>query len=187
MSLLLLRHAESRPDHALPETNWPLSDRGKIQAQQLIACLAAQRPERLLSSPYRRARDTVAPFADAAGLSVTIEPAFAECTFRVGYVADWPAPIARAWSNRSFADAGCESADACQTRVVAGIDTIVRRYAGQRVLLCSHGNAIGLLLNAIDPAFGFAQWQAMTTPALYEVEYEVELTARDFRAIPLPF
>jgi 2,3-bisphosphoglycerate-dependent phosphoglycerate mutase len=183
MNLLLLRHAESRPDHALPEANWPLSDRGREQAQRLIDALTAQRPEHLFSSPYRRARDTIAPYAATSGLAVTTEPAFAECTFRTGYVADWPAPIARAWANRTYAGAGCKSADACQTRMLAGVEALVRRFAGRRLLICSHGNAIGLLLNAIDPAFGFAQWQAMTTPALYEVD----LTARDLRAIPLPF
>jgi len=183
VSLLLLRHAESRPDHALTEADWPLSERGREQAQRLRDALAAQRPEHLFSSPYRRARDTIAPYAAMAGLTVTVEPAFAECTFRNGYVADWPAPIARAWADRAYTADGCESADACQTRVVAGVEAVVRRHTGRRLLLCSHGNAIGLLLNAIDPAFGFTQWRAMTTPALYEVD----LTARDFRAIPLPF
>jgi 2,3-bisphosphoglycerate-dependent phosphoglycerate mutase len=182
MSLLLLRHAESRPDHALPEADWPLSERGRRQAQQLIDALSAQHPDHLFASPYRRARDTIAPYAAMSGLPVTLEPALAECRFRSGYASDWPAPIARAWADRTYAGEGCESADACQTRIVAFVDSLVRRHAGRRPLLCSHGNSIGLLLNAIDPAFGFAQWQAMTTPALYEVD----LKARDFRAIPLP-
>lgn len=183
MRLLLLRHAESRPDHALPEADWPLSDRGREQAQQLIEPLGAQHPDHLFSSPFRRALDTVAPFALWSKRAVAVDPAFVECTFRSGYVPDWPAPIARAWADRTHTDVGCESADACQTRIVAGIDALVRRHRGQRLLVCSHGNAVGLLLNAIDPTFGFTEWQAMTTPALYEID----VTARNFRAIPLPF
>ena len=183
MRLLLLRHAESRPDHALPEADWPLSERGREQAQQLIEALAAQQPDHLFSSPFRRALETIAPFAQWSNRAVTVDPAFAECTFRAGYVPDWPAPIARAWADRTYAAIGCESAVACQTRVVAGIDALVRRHSGQRLLVCSHGNAVGLVLNAIDPSFGYTQWQAMTMPALYEID----VTARDFRAIPLPF
>ena len=183
MRLLLLRHAQSRPDHTLPEADWPLSERGREQAQQLIEVLAAQHPDQLFSSPFRRAFDTVAPFALWSKRAVGVEPAFAECTFRTGHVPDWPAPIARAWADRTHADVGCESADACQTRIVAGVDSLVRRHPRRRLLVCSHGNAVGLFLNAIDPTFGFAQWQAMTMPALYEVD----VPARNFRAIPLPF
>jgi broad specificity phosphatase PhoE len=110
MRLLLLRHAESRPDHALPEADWPLSDRGREQAHQLIEPLAAQRPDHLFSSPFRRALDTVAPFALWSKRAVAVDPAFVECTFRSGYVPDWPAPIARAWADRTHTDVGCESA-----------------------------------------------------------------------------
>jgi 2,3-bisphosphoglycerate-dependent phosphoglycerate mutase len=183
MRLLLLRHAESRPDHALPEADWPLSERGREQAQLLVEALAAVRTDHLFSSPFRRALDTIAPFALWSKRAVAVDPAFAECTLRTGYVPDWPAPVARAWADRTHADVGCESADACQTRVVAGIDALVRRHPRGRLLVCSHGNTIGLFLNAVEPTFDFAQWQAMTMPALYEVD----VTARNFRAIRLPF
>jgi 2,3-bisphosphoglycerate-dependent phosphoglycerate mutase len=179
--ILLLRHAESRPDHDRPESDWPLSDRGRAQAQQLIAPLVAERPAQLVSSPYLRALDTLAPFANASGLPVTIEAALRECTFRKGFAADWPAPIARAWVDRNVAAAGCESADRCQARVVDCVRALAQQCADGPVLICSHGNAIALLLNAIDPAFGYAQWQAMAMPALYEVNF----STGDYRAIAL--
>ena len=181
--ILLLRHAESRPDRSEAAADWPLSDQGRRQADQLITDLKLQLPDQLFSSPYLRARDTIAPFAAAAGLVVGVEAALRECTFRIGYSADWPAPIARAWADRSYAEEGCESAGNCQRRVLDCARALTRRCPGQRLLLCSHGNTIGLLLNSIDAAFGYAQWQAMTMPALYEVD----LTRRDFRVIPLRF
>jgi 2,3-bisphosphoglycerate-dependent phosphoglycerate mutase len=179
--ILLLRHAESRPEHDRPESDWPLSDRGRLQSQQLIAAVSAEQPQHLFSSPYLRARDTLAPAAHALGRSVVIEPALRECAFRSGFAADWPAPIARAWSDRGYASDGCESADRCQTRVVDCVRSLAVRCAGRSLLICSHGNAIALLLNAVDPSFGYTQWREMTMPALYELD----LTARDFRVIPL--
>lgn len=180
--VLLLRHAESRPDHDRPEAEWPLSERGHRQAQQLIAPLSALRPERLFASPYRRAQDTLGPFARDADLAVTVDDALRECMFRSGFVSDWPAPIARAWADRRFASPGCESAETCQTRIVRCVQRLARQHSGERLLCCSHGNAIALLLNALDPTFGFDAWRAMAMPALYEVD----VAAREFSLVALP-
>jgi len=37
-------------------------------------------------------------------------------------------------------------------------------------VVVSHGQLIGLVLHAIDPAFGFAAWEAMTNPDVFLVE-----------------
>jgi 8-oxo-dGTP diphosphatase len=78
--LIVLRHG-----HAMPRKEWkaddcgrPLHPNGTQQALDLVAVLRAFGPVRVLSSPARRCRDTVAPFAAAQGLKVEELPGLAE-------------------------------------------------------------------------------------------------------------
>src|SRR5262245_59766453 len=88
--VLLLRHAESANPTIFhgAESDVGLSERGRRQAEAVAAVLAARRPDRLISSAMRRARETAAPIATACGLPVQIEPALHER--RVGALSGTP-------------------------------------------------------------------------------------------------
>jgi len=64
--VILVRHAQSAPDRARPEAEWPLSDVGRRQAEALVPVLEALGVERLASSPYLRAIDP-RPFRRSCG------------------------------------------------------------------------------------------------------------------------
>ena len=78
--MLLIRHA-----HAIARGEWdgddrlrPLSPKGRLQAGRLPALLEGLAPQRVLSSPYVRCGDTVAPLAGVLGLHVETEERLAE-------------------------------------------------------------------------------------------------------------
>jgi 2,3-bisphosphoglycerate-dependent phosphoglycerate mutase len=73
-TLLLIRHAQSAPDRALPEEEWPLSEAGRAQAGVLADVLSQFGVNSVVSSPYIRAVDTVRPFAEQHHLPIAIEP-----------------------------------------------------------------------------------------------------------------
>jgi 2,3-bisphosphoglycerate-dependent phosphoglycerate mutase len=179
--LLLLRHAESRFDAATGDAERGLSTTGLRQAQALVAALSAARPDRLFTSPYRRARDTLQPTAAALRLPVTVEPALRECEFQRTSGERWPAPIARAWAQRATAAVGFEPALQCQRRVVDCLQRLLSDHPQLCLLVASHGNAIALALNYIDATFDFTSWQRMPMPALFEVDF----AARVYRGIDL--
>ena len=56
----------------------PLSAAGRKQAQQLAELLPLFGPDRVVSAPQVRCRDTVAPLADALGLPIADEPLLSE-------------------------------------------------------------------------------------------------------------
>jgi 8-oxo-dGTP diphosphatase len=72
MAVLLVRHAEAgdRDTWDGPDELRPLTAEGHDQAQGLVAALAAFDVTRVLSSPYVRCSQTVAPLAAARGLAV---------------------------------------------------------------------------------------------------------------------
>jgi 8-oxo-dGTP diphosphatase len=80
MPLLLVRHAKAgnRQDWAGDDRLRPLSAAGARQADELARRLAGYRPSRILSSPYVRCRDTVAPLAEQVAVTVEDVPELAE-------------------------------------------------------------------------------------------------------------
>jgi broad specificity phosphatase PhoE len=78
--VLLLRHAETAaPDcfHGA-ESDVGLGPRGVLQAEAAARFLAAYRPDAVLSSALRRARETAAPIAAACGRPVEVVAALHE-------------------------------------------------------------------------------------------------------------
>jgi 2,3-bisphosphoglycerate-dependent phosphoglycerate mutase len=176
-TFFLLRHAESAPDRTLPEADWPLSSRGEAQSQALILVLGQLGIERIVSSPYLRAQRTVLPFANQAGLKIEIDPDLRERKLAEGIIVEWETLIRRAWADPSFRAPGGESGMECQRRIATCIqrwivDMALESSPTTTLLFSSHGNAIGLYLNLIDPTFGFENWRAMRNPDLNRLVYQ---------------
>lgn len=78
--LHLVRHADAgdRRTWEDADSERPLTMRGLAQANRLATELAGLSPERIISSPYRRCRETLAPLAEATGLAVESHPGLAE-------------------------------------------------------------------------------------------------------------
>jgi 8-oxo-(d)GTP phosphatase len=72
VSVLLVRHAKAgdREQWDAPDDLRPLTAKGETQAEALIDLLASYEIDRVLSSPYLRCTQTVAPLAAARGLAV---------------------------------------------------------------------------------------------------------------------
>lgn len=72
MSVLLVRHAKAgdRDKWDAPDDLRPLTAKGEAQAAALVDLLAGYDIDRVLSSPYLRCTQTVAPLAAARGLAV---------------------------------------------------------------------------------------------------------------------
>ena len=161
--VLAVRHCESAgqaPDAALT----PL---GQRQAGALAAWLQGQDVARILSSPYARARQTIAPLATQLGLAIEIDPRLAERRLSPDPIEDW-----REYVARSFGDP-----DACAPGGESGGDALARGWAAlqdalavPRTLLVSHGQLLSLVLTRIDPAFGYRGWQAMSNPDVFVIE-----------------
>ncbi len=79
MALFLVRHAQAGHRGFGPhDKERCLSDDGQAQARALVGALRTVTITRLLSSPYIRCRQTLAPLAEATDLTVESTPTLAE-------------------------------------------------------------------------------------------------------------
>jgi 2,3-bisphosphoglycerate-dependent phosphoglycerate mutase len=134
-----------------------------------VAALQPLGIRRLYCSPYRRCRDTLAPFADAAGLDVVPDAGLRERRIAAGWISDFRDVWRRSWEDFSYALEGGESSWTCRERIAAAAEAILARHPGETIGLGSHGNAIGLFMNYVDPAFGLPESTRIRTPEILKV------------------
>jgi 2,3-bisphosphoglycerate-dependent phosphoglycerate mutase len=168
-TLILIRHAESKPSADVPESEWPLSELGQRQANELVRELSKHGITSIYSSPYPRAVATVRPFADTHGLKINTHADLRERKISSSFLDNWKEALERTWSDFDLILPGGESLNQCQQRVVAALRWISSQHAGQVVAVSSHGNAIATALNFADKAFGYNGWKAMKNPDLFTI------------------
>jgi probable phosphoglycerate mutase len=156
----LIRHGEtewSRDGRHTSRTDLPLTGTGVEQARRLAAALAGVRFDRVLTSPRRRAADTVAllrPDGPAPQVDGDlIEWDYGDYEGRTSAEIRAEVPGWRVWTHPSPGGETADAVGARADRVVAG----VLEDGAERVLLVSHGHFLRVLgARWVDapPAFG---------------------------------
>ena len=84
LPLLVLRHAKAKPrsSWSRAEQERPLAATGRRQALAVEGLVAAWVPDRLVSSPWRRCVETLAPLVKSSRLPLKTKGAFTETTAR---------------------------------------------------------------------------------------------------------
>jgi 2,3-bisphosphoglycerate-dependent phosphoglycerate mutase len=175
--LVLVRHCESAGQ--APEA--PLTEAGRRQAADLAERLAPLGIDRVVSSPYLRARETIAPFAARAGLAIGTDERLAERVLSPGPVDHWRECVARSFEDPDHRLPGGESGRAVLARgwaaVVAALD------GGHRLpVVVSHGQLLALVLHSIDPSFGFRGWESLRNPDVFLLERRTDASLAFARA-----
>jgi broad specificity phosphatase PhoE len=169
--VLLFRHAETSDPTVFhgAESDIGLGSRGERQAQRLAVYLASRRPEVLVCSAMRRARDTAAPVALACGLTPEIEPELHER--RLGGLSGLPSgdrngpwmQTVQRWmqGDTAFSLLGAESFDEVRDRVVGAWDRVTQRHAGKTIAIIAHGAVIKVLLLSLVATYSPADWMRL--------------------------
>ena len=173
--LYLIRHCESLPNPDLPERDWPLSSKGELQSIAMVQSLSELKPNRIYSSPYKRAFSSIAPLGNSVKLPVQIDKRLRERKLSKEFISDFFIVMERAWKEFDFALEGGETSNAARTRAFQFINEKCITHSGETIFLCSHGNLIGLVLNSIDKDFGFDQWRQMKTPDVFKLTFTSQL------------
>ena len=166
--LYLVRHCKA----AGQEPDSPLTIDGASQAVALAQFLGRLPIDRIVSSPFWRARASIMPLARRLDRPVEIDARLAE------RVLAGPAPLPD-WLDRlraSFTDPdlclpGGESSRTAQARGVAALHDILIHPATHTVVV-THGNLLALLLQHFNPGYGFAAWQRLTNPDVFAVDVQ---------------
>ncbi|MGH8194305.1 MAG: histidine phosphatase family protein [Woeseiaceae bacterium] len=163
--VVLVRHCESSGQW--PEA--PLTEAGQAQAAELAERLSALAIDHIVSSPYARARATIEPYANRAGLPVHVDERLAERRLSPEPIDNWRDYVRRSFEDPDSRAPGGESGRETLVRSWAAIESVMT--AEHRLpAIVSHGQLLGLVLHSIDGRFGFAGWESLRNPDAYLLE-----------------
>lgn len=140
-SYILLRHAHSR--FSSDDFNRTLSEKGFSSLNQLDF-LNSFNIDYYFSSPYKRAL-----FIEDTEFEKTIQ-----------YL----------WQNPDKSLIGGESNREALNRILDLFEDLEERYSDKTILLSSHGNLLGILINHFDSSFDYKKWEQMTFPDCFLVD-----------------
>jgi len=158
--LFLIRHGRSDQKQIVltdtprgPQWDPPLDETGHRQSELLARRLALMDPQpvAVYCSTMRRTRETVAPFVEATGISVTYVPDLIEA-----HVGDWEAKsfeeiletddrMLHRYRNQEAIwefGPGAESTEALRLRVKGAIEQIVANHPIGNIAVVAHGGVI---------------------------------------------
>ena len=169
--LLIVRHGESAParvDEPAPRKDGhsdpALAPEGVEQAQRLAERLAHERIDAIYVTSLQRTAQTAAPLAQRLGIEPVVEPDLREIylgewegvAFRKYVAEGHPTAVQMFLEKRWDVIPGAESNDEFAGRVRAGMERIIAKHPGQRVVVVVHGGVIGQMMALAGGASAFS-------------------------------
>ncbi|MFC7060379.1 histidine phosphatase family protein [Halobacillus seohaensis] len=178
--LILVRHSETEGQHE----DSPLTKLGVRQAQVLTTFLEHSGYEinRIVSSPFLRAIETIKPFALNKGIEIERDERLEERILSHTPLDDWEEALYDTFQDPELKMSGGESSSEAKKRVVSLVQELEKESGN--VLLVTHGNLMALLLQKYNREFGFNEWKRLSRPDIFLVqkqggEYTVERIWQD--------
>ena len=156
--IYFIRHAQ--PDYANHDDRTrELTGQGLRDRERVTEYLADKQIDAVLSSPYKRAYDTVKHFADMQRLPIETNEDFRERRVDSVWIEDFNAFARMQWADFDYKRSDGECLREVQARNIAALHDVLHRYEGKSVAIGSHGTAIAAVINYFDPSFGYEDFR----------------------------
>ncbi|GHI00719.1 histidine phosphatase family protein [Neobacillus kokaensis] len=158
----VVRHCEA----AGQASEAPLTDRGVRQAEELAAFFADVKIDRIISSPFLRAVQSIEPAAEQKSIEIESDHRLSERILSTRDLPDWLEKLKAAFDNLDLRFDGGESSREAMNRAVSVMGDI-HQHGAEDTIIVTHGNLMSLLLKHYQPDFGFEQWKNLSNPDVY--------------------
>jgi 2,3-bisphosphoglycerate-dependent phosphoglycerate mutase len=149
-----VRHAEPNfKNH--DDLTRELTEKGLLDRRLVTKYLADKGIDAVLSSPYKRAVDTVQDFADTKAFNIRLIEDFRERKVGNDWIDDFTAYSKKQWADFAYKLTDGESLSEAQERNIKALQSVVNEYAGKNVVVGSHGTALSTIINYFDKSFGY--------------------------------
>ncbi|EEM03391.1 histidine phosphatase family protein [Bacillus pseudomycoides] len=171
--LIVVRHCSATGQ----ERDAALTIAGEKQAHFLADFLIQNnlQIESIISSPFTRAIQSIAPFALRTNLPVGEDERLEERILSNNPMEDWLQKLEYTFTNIDIAFLGGESTKQAMDRVASLIQDILQQEH-QVTLLVTHGNLLTLILKYFDNRIGFLEWKNLSNPDIYEITIDEQTT-----------
>jgi 2,3-bisphosphoglycerate-dependent phosphoglycerate mutase len=162
-TIYFIRHAES--DILVRDGRIrPLTVKGLADRKLVTEYLQDKYISTALSSPFKRAIDTIADFANNNGLKIEIIEDFREQKSSTGMGRDNPSHYAfleQQWADFSYTVSDGENLSNVQKRNIEALNDVLMRYEDKNIVIGTHGTALSTIINYYDNTYGFNDFMSM--------------------------
>ncbi|MBM7635811.1 histidine phosphatase family protein [Streptococcus saliviloxodontae] len=156
--LYFVRHADPNYDNH-NDYERELSAKGLLD-RHLVSDFLKDKPiTAVFSSPYVRAVETIRPFAESRRLSIQVDDDFRERRITDQWIADFKSFSEQQWQDFSYKLEGGESLSEVQERNIRALERLLVDFAGQELVIGSHGTALSTIIHYFDPSFSYVDFE----------------------------
>jgi len=176
-TVYFIRHAQA--DNSVRDGRVrPLTEKGMRDRALVTAFLQDKGIDAVLSSPFKRAVDTVAPFAEQNDLAIELIEDFRERKSDSDMTSMnrtvFTAFMERQWADFTYTFSDGECLADGQARNIAALHEALAKYKGENIVIGTHGTALSLIINYYDSSYGFADFMAMLDLLPWAVRMEFD-------------
>lgn len=152
--IYFIRHAEpnyNNQDDLIRE----LTPKGLADRELVTNYLSDKNIEIVLSSPYKRAVDTVKHFADKYNIIIEQVEDFRERKIDSCWIEDFETFSKSQWRDFKYKLSDGESLNEVQSRNISALQNVLKTHIGKKIIIGSHGTALSTIINYYDNSFGY--------------------------------
>ncbi|MBM7631065.1 histidine phosphatase family protein [Geomicrobium sediminis] len=164
--IYIVRHCEAQGQP--PESQ--LTKQGFMQAIHLTEFFSEITIDRIISSPFLRAIQSVEPMSEKAKLKIEIDERLSERTLSTRDLPGWLEKLKTTFSDLDLKFEGGESSKEAMKRIVNVVDEAFENES-ENTIIVTHGNLMSLLLKSYDNSFDFNSWKRLSNPDVFVLNY----------------
>jgi 2,3-bisphosphoglycerate-dependent phosphoglycerate mutase len=165
--IYITRHCEAQGQPA----EAPLTEKGFKQANHLSEFFRDIPIDRIISSPYKRAVQTVEPLSKRINSEIEINNLLTERILSSQNIPDWLEKLRTTFDDLELKFEGGESSKEAMNRIVTVVEGVLNDPA-ENIIIVTHGNLLSLLLKQYNHHFGFEDWRNLHNPDVFLLKKE---------------
>ena len=161
-TVYFIRHAES--DYSVRDPmSRPLTEKGLSDRQLVTEYLNDKNIDTVISSPFKRAVDTVSDFADKNNFEIITVDDFRERRSDKEWIKDenFDSFMKLQWTDFRYSLSDCECLKEVQTRNIAALNEVLNQYKNKNIVIGTRGTALSTIVNYYDNSYGYEDFMAM--------------------------
>ncbi|MBS4538913.1 histidine phosphatase family protein [Clostridium sp. D2Q-11] len=167
--LIMVRHA--KVNYTPDDRKRALSKEGENQRQDVLNILKKKEIDLIYSSPFKRAIDTIKPYADFKGMEINIIENLRERKISDVFIDDFDSFANNQWKDFDYKLNKGESLREVRERGLKSIESIIRDNRGKRIVIGTHGTFLGVMLNHYEKKCDYRFWRKIKMPAIISIKY----------------
>lgn len=174
-TIYFVRHAEPNYENH-DDLSRELSSKGLRDRSVVTQFLSDKGISVVLSSPYKRAVDTVSEFAELKKINIVTIDDFRERRVDSEWIPDFDAFCQKQWEDFQYKLTDGESLSEVQQRNIAALQSVLKTYQGKNIVIGTHGTALSTIINYYDKKFGYSDFQRIKNlmPWVVRMEFDLE-------------